>query len=125
MNAGVAIAEFFSEHAKASFDGKRHEAMKYANKILKKIQRKRIGPFFTRRDAQRAVGHCKVAQTISGLDLLEKNKYIDTHTDFKNKTTYIVNPNFLNETHNNAQNSSHMPHPVPQLYWANPASIYG
>ena len=101
MAAGIAIADFFAVHAKSFFDNERIESIKYANKILDKIKAKRIGPLFSQRDAQRAVGHCNATQISSGLNLLEQNHFLCSHTELTNKVRFIVNPRIVDGSFDN------------------------
>ena len=98
MKGGIAIAEFFAEQARSVFDHERVESLKIAKKILNKIIKKRIRPYFSLRDAHRKVGSGRytVNQISLGLDMLESHHYIASYTDLANKTTFIVNPNIFN-----------------------------
>ncbi|MBU1387744.1 MAG: DUF3987 domain-containing protein [Proteobacteria bacterium] len=96
MRAGVAVAEFYAEHAIFAFDKKQNDSIVYARKILKWVKRHHIVKF-EQRDAQRGVGHCKINQIEAGIDLLQKHKYLVQHINFKGEMVYIVNPNIFKE----------------------------
>jgi hypothetical protein len=101
MKAGIAIADFFADHAKSIFDNERLESIRYANKILKKIKEKRLRPLFNQRDAQRVVGHCTATQINLGLNLLESHHYLIAETNSLNQTIFIVNQRIINGGFNN------------------------
>ena len=96
MKAGIALAEFYAEHAIFAFDKKQNDSIVYARKILKWIKRHCIVKF-GQRDAQRGVGHCKINQIEAGIDLLQKNKYLAQHINYKGEMIYITNPNTFRE----------------------------
>ncbi len=96
MRAGIALAEFYAEHAKFAFDKKQNDSVVYARKILKWVKRHRKATF-GQREAQRGVGHCKINQIEAGIDLLLKNSYLAQHLNYKGKLVYIVNPNTFRE----------------------------
>lgn len=96
MRAGIALAEFYAEHAIFAFDQKQNASFVYARKILKWAKRHRVA-IFEQRDAQRGVGHCKNDQIEAGIDLLLKNYYLAPHRNYKGKMVYIVNPNTFSE----------------------------
>lgn len=78
MRAGIALAEFYAEHAMFAFDNKQNDSVVYAKKILKWVKR-HSKSIFEPREAQRGVGHCKINQIEAGIDLLLKNNYLAQH----------------------------------------------
>jgi len=94
MRAGIALAEFYAEHAIFAFDKKQNDSVVYARKILKWVK-KHLVSSFEQRDAQRGVGHCKSDQIEAGIDLLLKNNYLAQHLNYKGNMVYIVNQNIF------------------------------
>lgn len=92
MRAGVALAEFYTEHALFAFDKKQNDSFVYAKKILNWVKRNRVATF-EQRDAQRYVKGSKNYQIEAGIDLLIKNYYLASHRNYKDKMVYIVNQN--------------------------------
>lgn len=93
MNGGIALAEYFAQHAISAFDTSRLQSITYAKKILKWIDHHKKAKF-TEREADRGVGHCKIADIRAGLDMLEKNGFIGRFLT-KSGTCCIVNPRYL------------------------------
>lgn len=96
MRSGIALAEFYAEHALFAFDKKQNDSFVYAKKIHKWVKRNRVATF-EQRDAQRGVGHCKNYQIEVGIDLLQKNNYLASYLNYKGKMIYVVNPNTFRE----------------------------
>lgn len=92
MRSGIALANFYAEHAMFAFDKKQNDSVVYARKILKWVKRRRKATF-EQREAQRGVGHCKINQIEAGIDLLLRNSYLAQYLNYKGKMIYIVNPN--------------------------------
>jgi hypothetical protein len=92
MDAGIALAEFFAEHAVAAYDKSRLQGLKYAKKILNWVDRHRK-PVFTARQVHRGVGHCKSVEITAGLDLLEQHGIIGRYVTTK-QTFCVVSSNY-------------------------------
>lgn len=92
MDAGIALAEFFAEHAVAAYDKSRLQGLKYAKKILNWVDRHRK-PVFTARQVHRGVGHCKSVDITAGLDLLEQHGIIGRYVTTK-QTFCVVSSNY-------------------------------
>ena len=93
MNAGIALARFYVQHAMAAFDLERLQGIKFAHKILKWL-RKEPRPFFTKRDAQRALGRCKASEVQAGLDELERCGILGQYMTATHSLQCVTNPRF-------------------------------
>jgi hypothetical protein len=96
MKSGIALAEFFAEHAIFAFNKKQNDSFVYASKILDWVKRNRRD-VFEPRDAQRGIHDSKSNQIEAGIDLLIKNSYLVQYQNYKGKMVYIVNPNAFRE----------------------------
>lgn len=93
MQAGIHLARFYSLHAMAAFDLERLQAIKFAHKILEWLRRE-PKPFFTRREAQRALGRCQAPEVQAGIDELERCGILGQHMTPTHSLQCILNPNF-------------------------------
>ncbi|WDP91057.1 MAG: DUF3987 domain-containing protein [Desulfobacter sp.] len=125
MNAGVAIAEFFAEHAKAIFNKEQLDAIGYANKILHWLELHPCRKFRPRK-CYRDIGnkytseHCTI-----GLQLLAEHGYLVRYIDSNDREIVIVNPNHLHDVLNKKNKEAEgirRPAPIPQ---GSPAQVYG
>ena len=91
MNAGVALAEYFANHAIVAFDKRHLQGIKFAKKILNWMDRHRKAQF-TEREIHRGVGHCEIVDIRAGLNVLERHGYIGCYPTVK-RTYCLVNPN--------------------------------
>lgn len=91
VEAGVAFAEFFLEHARAAYDPASRSGIAFAAKILRWMTRERQS-LFSERDAQRGVGHCTAAQIRSGLDELIRSNHVCRYLAPRRPAIYVVHP---------------------------------
>ena len=92
MAGGIALAEYFAEHAVVAFDKNYLQGILYAKKILQWIDNHRE-PIFPQRKAQRGIHGSKKVEIKPGMDVLEKNGFIIRF--YTTQTTYwIVNPKY-------------------------------
>ena len=91
MRCGVALAEFFRQHAAIAFSPEARDSVIFAPKILKWIRRHRIRDF-TETNALRGVGHAKIAQIRAGLDELDRHNFVRRVYTARGRT-YCVHPN--------------------------------
>lgn len=95
MRAGIALAEFYAEHAIFAFDKKQNDAFVYAKKIIDWIKNRHVTDF-NPRVAQQGIAHgCKINQIEEGIYLLVKHNYLASYQNYKGKMIYIVNPNIF------------------------------
>jgi hypothetical protein len=76
MISGIALAEFFRQHAKVAFDPCARNGVLYAQKILAWIQRSRPAQFTEREAHRHACSRANIDQVRAGLDELERHNFI-------------------------------------------------
>jgi hypothetical protein len=93
MECGIALAEFFRQHAAAAFNPEARDGLVFAHKIWKWMLRERK-EFFTERDALRgACSHSTIVQVRAGIDELERHNYLRRHIRSRGKSSVcIVHP---------------------------------
>lgn len=95
MVGGIALAEFFRQHAKVAFDPSARNGVLYAQKILAWIQRSRPAQFTEREACRFACSRANMDQVRAGLDELERHNFICRYVTGKSPIC-VVHPHAYN-----------------------------